>query len=141
MEHAAKMVSVLADPALYVHIGGEPPTLDELRVRYARQVLGEGWFNWMLRLRDDGRLVGFVQATLRGDEAILAWLVAPEEQGRGLATEAATAVIEWLPTAGASSFTAFIHPDNVASEAVARRLGLAATDVVKDGETQWRSSR
>jgi RimJ/RimL family protein N-acetyltransferase len=131
------MVAVLADPSLYTHIGGSPPSLDELRARYARQVGHDGWLNWMLRRRDDERLVGFVQATVTGEEASVAWLVAPEAQGSGLATEAATAAVEWLATVGVVTFTAYIHPDNAASEVVARRLGLAPTEVVKDGETRW----
>jgi hypothetical protein len=32
--HAAEMVDVLTDPALYTFIGGGPPTLDELRERF-----------------------------------------------------------------------------------------------------------
>ena len=40
VEHAEAMAAVLADPALYAVTGGEPPTTEELRARYARQVLG-----------------------------------------------------------------------------------------------------
>jgi RimJ/RimL family protein N-acetyltransferase len=140
------MLEVLADDDLYRHTGGEPPSLAEVRARYTRQATGtspdgrQGWLNWVLRLREDARLVGFVQATLSEDGATraeLAWLIASADQGEGLATEAASAVVEWLATVGITSLSAHIHPDNVASEAVARRLGLVATDEVKDGETRW----
>ena len=40
VEHAEAMAAVLADPALYAVTGGEPPTTEELRARYARQVRG-----------------------------------------------------------------------------------------------------
>ena len=106
VDHAEEMVPVLADPLLYVHTGGSPPLLAELQARYARQVVGtspdgsEGWLNWLLRLRSDERLVGFVQAALSGGGAKLAWVVAPSEQGAGLATEAAATVVEWLGLAG-----------------------------------------
>jgi RimJ/RimL family protein N-acetyltransferase len=148
-EHARAMAAVLADPALYVHRGGSPPSEAELAERYARQSRGaspdgrHGWLNWILRLRDGERLVGFVQATLsaraEGMAAELAWLVAPRDQGAGLATEAAGAVVERLRALGVTAFSAHIHPDNSASAAVAARLGLAATSIVERGETRWQT--
>jgi RimJ/RimL family protein N-acetyltransferase len=148
VDHAAAMVEVLADEALYRHTGGVPPSLADVRARYARQATGkspdgrQGWLNWVLRRRDDARLVGFVQTTLSGEEpdraAELAWLIATPDQGDGLATEAATEVVYWLQTVGITNLSANIHPNNVASAVVAGRLGLAATEQVKDGETVWR---
>jgi hypothetical protein len=38
--HADEMVVVLSDPWLYRYTGGAPPTHDELRARYERQVKG-----------------------------------------------------------------------------------------------------
>jgi hypothetical protein len=35
VQDADAMVDVLADPELYTFIGGQPPTLEELRERYA----------------------------------------------------------------------------------------------------------
>lgn len=37
MEHAGPMLEVLADPAIYVYIGGEAPTLPELTRRHRAQ--------------------------------------------------------------------------------------------------------
>ena len=37
-EHAAEMMTVLADPSLYEFIGGRPPTLEQLQRRYAAQM-------------------------------------------------------------------------------------------------------
>ena len=142
--HATRMVDVLADPSLYEFTGGEPPTLDELTGRYTRQVVGrspsgdEWWLNWVVAL--DGSLVGYVQATLvRADvlEAEIAWVLSPEHQGQGLATEAAAAVVRWLVDAGVGRLVAHIHPGHVASARVAERLGLRPTDVVEDGEVRW----
>lgn len=137
------MVAVLSDPALYTYTGGSVPTVAELRARYRRQAVGASpdgskqWLNWMLRLSDERRLVGFVQATISADEAELAWLVAPSAQGAGLASEATAAVADWLRTVGVTGLSAHIHPDNAASGIVARRLGLERTTVTKDGETRW----
>jgi RimJ/RimL family protein N-acetyltransferase len=73
VEHAAEMVRVLAAPQLYRFTGGSPPTLPELTGRYRRLVAGpparrgEGWLNWVIRRREDQRLVGTVQATITAD--------------------------------------------------------------------------
>jgi RimJ/RimL family protein N-acetyltransferase len=81
--------------------------------------------------------VGTTQATLSETEAELAWVIATSRQGEGLATEAATAAMDWLRGRGVTTFVAHIHPDHAASPAVARHLGLVATDERKDGEVRW----
>ncbi len=54
----------------------------------------------------------------------LAYAVAPAAQGRGLATEAASAVRAWARSAlGISDLVSFIRASNAASIAVARKLG------------------
>jgi RimJ/RimL family protein N-acetyltransferase len=59
------------------------------------------------------------------DETEVGWVLMPEARGRGVATEAGRACVEW----GFRDFdlpyvTAMIAPDNDASLAVARRLGM-----------------
>ncbi len=66
---AEEMFSVLDDAQLYVYIGGEPSTLDGLRIRYVKLEAGSGkrsevWVNWIVRLRTDGGAIGTVQATI-----------------------------------------------------------------------------
>lgn len=144
--HADEMVHVLADRELYAFYDDEPsPTLDELRSRYERQSTGgppgggEDWHNWILRERSSGEAVGFVQATVRGEVADLAWVVGTAYQGRGYATEAARAARDALAAAGAQIAQAHIAPGNEPSEAVAQHLGLELTDEVDpDGERLWR---
>jgi RimJ/RimL family protein N-acetyltransferase len=59
------------------------------------------------------------------DETEVGWVLMPEVRGRGIATEAGRACVEWgfrhldLPYV-----TAMIAPDNDTSIAVARRLGM-----------------
>jgi RimJ/RimL family protein N-acetyltransferase len=147
VDHAREMAPVLADPALHAFIGGEPGSASELSARYARQVAGQspdggqGWLNWVVRDSATGEPVGTVQATVSdtdgGRSAELAWVIATTRQGQGLATEAASAARDWLRERGVQAFTAHIHPDHAASAAVARRLGLEATDRQRDGEVRW----
>ncbi|MGZ4390348.1 MAG: GNAT family N-acetyltransferase [Gaiellaceae bacterium] len=140
--HAVEMAPLLDDPALYAYTGGEPLSADALRARYERQVRGPEtgsgrWFNWILRDRAAGEAVGFVQATVDDRVADVAWVVASPYQGRGYAREAAAAMVAWLRDGGIERVTAHIHPENAASAAVARAIGLAPTDVVLDGEVRW----
>ena len=140
---AGDLVSVLGDDQLYVFTGGRPPTLAELEERYRAQLAGspsegEIWHNWIIRLIGDGAAVGFVQATVTDVEADIAWLIGVDWQGRGFATEAATAMIEWLGAGGTRRLVAHIHPDHAASRKVAAALGLVPTGEVDfDGETIW----
>lgn len=146
VEDAEEMTAVLADPALYVFTGGEPPTLEALRARYAAQVRGgpadgsERWHNWIVRLRAGGTAIGYVQATGRGDgsSADLAWVLGTAWQGHGYATEAANAALRALVAQGVRVVTAHVREDHAASAAVARRIGLARTTEVEDGEVVWR---
>jgi RimJ/RimL family protein N-acetyltransferase len=147
VEHADVMLLVLGDRALYEYTGGEPPSLDELRARYARQVAGRssdesyGWLNWVVHERTNRVVVGTVQSTLLLEQgrllAELGWIVGPAYQRHGFATEAAGAMLGWLGRHGVVAFVAHIHPGHAASIGVAMRLGLTATGVVVDGETRW----
>jgi uncharacterized protein (DUF1684 family)/RimJ/RimL family protein N-acetyltransferase len=141
VDHAPAMVAVLADPSIYEFTGGTPPTLEELTARYARQAAGhspdgsERWLNWVVLLDSDP--VGYVQATVSGDSAEIAWVVSPAAQGRGVATAAARAMVDELTASGIRRLVAHVHPDHAASARVAERLGLRRTDVVEDGEVRW----
>ncbi|MEU6149255.1 GNAT family N-acetyltransferase [Actinosynnema sp. NPDC047251] len=145
--HAEEMAVVLAAPELYTFTGGEPPTVDDLSRTYARQVRGRSadggqwWLNWVVRRRDTGHAVGYVQATVdtARPAAELAWVVGTAHQGLGFAQEAAGLVVDALRAAGITRFTAHVHPDHAASAAVARRVGLLLTDTVEDGEQRWES--
>lgn len=142
---AAEMAAALADPELHEFIGGAPATEPELRARYARMLAGPpdpavSWCNWVIRLREDGRLTGTVQATVTPDAAEIAWVVGTPWQGRGIATEAARVLVAWLRERGVGAVIAHIHPGHTASAAVATAAGLAPTDAWLDGEREWRAA-
>lgn len=142
---AEEMFSVLDDAQLYVYIGGEPSTLDGLRIRYVKLEAGSGkrsevWVNWIVRLRTDGGAIGTVQATIAEEhepKAEVAWVIGVPWQGQGYASEAAGALVAWLRGRGIRQICAHVHPDHRASQAVARRIGMHPTDVQHDGETLW----
>lgn len=74
---AQEMHPVLADPQLYRFTGGAAPSLEELERRFTLQCADSpepevAWRNWITRLAEDGRAVGFVQTTVTGDLATIA---------------------------------------------------------------------
>ena len=143
VEHAEEMAEVLADPALHEFIGGEPATVEQLRRRYEKQVAGSPdpavtWVNLVIRLREENRLTGYVQATVAHGSAEIAWVVGTPWQGRGIASESARALADWLRSTGVNEIVAHVHPKHAASGAVAAAAGLTQTDTVVDGELRWR---
>lgn len=139
------MAEVLSAPNLYEFTGGRPPTAADLTARYARLVVGhsadgrQDWYNWAVRRIEDGRAVGFLQATVvdEGRRAEIAWVVGLPWQGQGYASDAARALVDWLVAGGTPYVMAHVHPDHHASRAVARKAGLAPTEQFADGEQLW----
>ena len=79
-----------------------------------------------------------LQATVVEGETAVAWTIGTAFQRQGFATEAGCALLPWLRvTIGDARIVAWIHPDHLASQTVARRIGLAPTDRVRDGEIAW----
>ncbi|MEU6224529.1 GNAT family N-acetyltransferase [Streptomyces sp. NPDC047042] len=149
VEHAEEMASVLSDPALHTFIGGTPDTPQALRARYQRVTAGSpdpavSWLNWVIRLRDESCLTGTVQATVsfsgHGPIAEIAWVVGTPWQGRGIATEAAQGLVDWLNQQPVHTVIAHIHPKHRASAAVATAAGLTPTDEWHEGEIRWHRS-
>lgn len=150
VDHAAEAAVTFADPALHEFIGSRPLSASELASRYARLILGPDpanfdiWFNWMMRDRHLGALVGTVQATVKvapneKPSAQLAWVVGTDYQRRGYAKEAAAGMARWLKTSGIDSLNAHIHDGHLASEAVARSIGLRPSQTFEDEERLWTS--
>jgi RimJ/RimL family protein N-acetyltransferase len=90
-----------------------------------------GCLLWCVRLCGDPALVG--TCALRrdggGDEIELAYSVEPAHWGRGLATEAAGAVLAFaFGTLGLEEVVAVVDVENVASAHVAARIGMRGRD-------------
>lgn len=116
-------------------------TLDNYAVR------GYGMFQLLERRSD--RTAGFIGLVHPGGqpEVELKYAFARSDWGRGLATEAAAATLDWgLRTHGIREVMATIHPDNAASQRVAERIGMVrdADRVEPDGTVtlvfRWRVS-
>jgi RimJ/RimL family protein N-acetyltransferase len=142
VEHANQLAGLLEDAFVRDALGvGD---VEGLRRRFAawesrRSPDGdERWLNWVVRERADGRALGWVQATVRGGTASIAYALLAAERRRGAASDAVRAMIRWLRAElGVTELTASIAPANLASAQVARAVGLEPTDRRDAGEIIW----
>ena len=130
--HAAEMFVVLSDPGLYEYENEPPASVEWLRERFARlerRQSADGtqrWLNWVVRLRKDGS-IGYVQATVfPTGRAAIAYVLASEYWGRGLAAEACQGMIaELAEHYGVVTVFAIFKRRNARSARLLARLGFA----------------
>jgi RimJ/RimL family protein N-acetyltransferase len=144
------LVAMLVNPVLYQYIG-EPPTAEDAAARVGRWLRGSPdpgvlWINYVAR--HDGAFVGLAQATVwRADQSRfgtceIAYLVDPPAQRHGYGTEMMRGFCaELTGTLAPAELTAHIHPGHVASERIARAVGLVPTGELVDDERVWRGLR
>jgi [ribosomal protein S5]-alanine N-acetyltransferase len=93
-----------------------------------REVEEQGTGTYAVVLRADQKVIGGVALKPRhldtGCEVEIGYHLGRRWWGRGYATEAARAMLAEARSRGLVRVTAFIYPDNVASRAVAERLGM-----------------
>ncbi|QJF52650.1 GNAT family N-acetyltransferase [Roseobacter ponti] len=112
------------------HLGG-PHDAEDAWNAFCVYVAGwalHGHGLWAVDQRDTGETLGFVHVGLEwGDaEPELGWMFLPGARGQGYATEAARAARDWaFDEGGLQTLVSYVHPDNTASAALARRLGAA----------------
>ena len=110
----------------------QPFSRDETRLwieRNQRALLEDGFALWALELRSSRELIGdcgLTKQRVDGDDEIeVGWHVRRELWGRGLATEAARAVIRHaFEDLSIPRLISLVRPENVASWRVAERLGM-----------------
>ena len=141
-DDAEALVGLLEEPALREWL--RATDADGIRERIRGWASGrspdgaERWLNWIARRREGGEAVGWMQATVRDDVAVIAYAVLPAARGEGVATSAAAALAQWLgEQPGVGRVEAAIDPANRASQAVAERAGFARTGAVRGGEEIW----
>ncbi|MBN2204673.1 MAG: GNAT family N-acetyltransferase, partial [Thermoleophilia bacterium] len=126
-----RLLEVFGDPEVMRHVGrGVPLDRDELvasqaRVREHWRVHGLGPLAVVERAT--GRLVGEggLQLLEGGPDVELTYTLARAVWGRGYATEAAAAVLEWgFGTLGLTRIVGVAYPDNTASQRVLGKLGM-----------------
>jgi ribosomal-protein-alanine N-acetyltransferase len=129
--HAEPMFPVLSDPSLYLFLDSSPPeSVELLRERYAKLEAGvspdgsQCWLNWIVVLPSEGP-IGFVQATVVGTTAWVAYFLGKAHWSRGYATEATNAMLSHLCSVYETSlFRATVELANSRSIALLRGLGF-----------------
>jgi [ribosomal protein S5]-alanine N-acetyltransferase len=101
--HAQVLFEGLRDARLYRWLDEKPPeSLDYLSRRYQRLQTrqsadgSEIWLNWVILSVTEGRYIGYVQATIRGRTASVAYVLFADAQGKGFAREAVASMIQEL---------------------------------------------
>lgn len=134
-EHAAALNEMNSNPEVMRYLGGTE-TLEQTeavvgRARARWQRYGYGWRSVFLRDKgaDGGPLIGAacVQnlAHVEGAPLEIGWRLRPEHQGRGYATEAGRAAMDYgFDRVGVDYLVSVANSDNRASGKVMERLGM-----------------
>jgi RimJ/RimL family protein N-acetyltransferase len=135
LDDFAACAAMWADPEVSRQLGRKPFTEEESWTRLLRYaghwaLLGFGY--WVVEDRASGRFVGDVgfadykrdmESPVK-DLPEIGWVLATWAHGKGLATEAARAAIQWGDEHfGGSRTTCIISPDNLPSIRVAEKCG------------------
>lgn len=134
MAHWEEYAAAWADPKMTAFIGGKPRTRQESWVKFTQAaglwpLLGYGY--WAFTDRATGQFLGNggLAQFERGIPEIgglpeAGWAFVPDAWGKGLATEAMAAILDWADGALKSEVRCIIDPGNVASHRVAEKLGF-----------------
>jgi RimJ/RimL family protein N-acetyltransferase len=139
------MARLLGDP-LVMEFYPAPKTRDEAARWIAwneENYAAFGFGLWVVETRE-GDFVGDCGLTwqdVNGERKLeVGYHVRSELQGQGLATEAAAACRDLAREHGiADALVAIIHPDNTASERVARKIGMTRLDDERGGDIAVRT--
>lgn len=120
-----------ADPEVSRFITGRPMTPEETAVFVDRIELHweqRGYGLWAAEDAGSGDFLGYVGLSHHRwypDDVEIGWRLARASWGRGLATEAATAIVDHaFGPIGLDRIISIIHRDNIASRRVAEKTGL-----------------
>jgi ribosomal-protein-alanine N-acetyltransferase len=132
------MYQLMTVPDVIRYVGNKPAqskqdTLDYLQQHPLRDYQVYGYGRFACVWKETGQVIGFsgIKYLEEIQETELGYRFLPEFWGKGLATEAGSAVIEFAQTLGLSRLVAVIHPDNDGSKQVATKLGFSL-----EGKTQ-----
>lgn len=142
---ADRLAGFLDDPVLRQWLRAED--VSGLRDHFRRWESGAppdgpvSWLNWIAVSPGDHRALGWVQATVSGSAAVIAYAVLPLERGHGVATEAVRAITRWLyEQPGITTVEANIDPENRASQSVAVKAGFAPAGRMRAGDEVWQAA-
>ena len=138
------MYAVFAAPAVMRHWNSAPPADLEEAGEWAAHLENMqrrlGYAEWRVAERAGDRLVGIagLQPLDGGPDVELTYALVPSAWGAGYATEAGAAALEYgFSEAGLERIAGIARPDNAASLAVLRKLGLRPLGRAEHWGREW----
>jgi RimJ/RimL family protein N-acetyltransferase len=135
LDHFEEHAAAWADPEMTRFIGGNPRSRNESWGKFLQgaglwSIKGYGYWSFLDRASGaylgNGGLAQFERGIAElVDYPEAGWAFAPEAWGKGYATEAMTAILNWADEAKLGEIRCIIDPGNVASHNVATKLGFA----------------
>jgi RimJ/RimL family protein N-acetyltransferase len=147
-EDADTISAYRSDPEVHRTQGWERTDPEGVRAdieEMAHRSPGEpgGWVQFTVEERDGGRLVGDVGISpAEGEPGVIkvGYTISPDVQGRGYATEAVQALVDYtLHALGADVVRAYADADNAPSIRVAEKVGLRLIERFehREGDETW----
>jgi [ribosomal protein S5]-alanine N-acetyltransferase len=93
----------------------------------------DGRFAWVISADKNGEAIGLVLLITNGSNAEIHFGIAPPSWGRGLATEAVQAVMDWIAASSdINEVTAVCDHEHTASARVLSKSGFTRQDLIPD---------
>lgn len=129
-DDAEALHAICSDPNVMRYVGDGTPWSREKTRQFIEDAVAteqtHGYCRWPLVVKDAGLLAGFCGFIPAEQGAEMGWRLASQFWGRGLATEAAEAVLKFgADSLGFRRVTATVHCENRASLRVAEKLGMS----------------
>ncbi|MBK8985745.1 MAG: GNAT family N-acetyltransferase [Chloroflexi bacterium] len=124
-----------------------PVVAQAIRAKLSKMRLADprshDWYTYWLITRPEINLgiglIGFKGMPNGRAEVEIGYGLAPEQQGQGLMTEAAGALVAWaLRQPGCTAVTAWTQAHNAASQRVLEKIGMVR-DVQQNNQYHWRT--
>ena len=106
---------------------GVDMAIDYIGNKMAKKYERKDFYDWGIFLKENGKLIGRLSVYDQNEDrrmADLVWFMNGKFSGKGYATEAARAVIDYLEKEGFERIEAFSHVDNLASIKVMKKIGM-----------------
>ena len=135
MQDVNPLFDILQQPGIFQYFPrtAAPPLdrVEKMIAFYIHQAEEVGFTTWAVELKETGELIGWcgLNHLPETEEDEVAYLFSQIHQGKGYATEAARACLDYgFNTIGLARIIALVHADNVASRRVVQKLDMTFLD-------------
>lgn len=116
----------------------DEPSLNDIQLRFQARIQpwGKNSLHWLCLVitdRASGEKVGLTGFCVQDEVAEVGYMLLPEFQGQGYATESLRCLLDWAKhTHGIEKFSATVTKGNLGSERVLEKSGFALTKIIPD---------